>query len=129
MNPTTETICDKARRLAREEDEQYQRGVLKDKQAFLDQFGLTAHYDNEHRYDLCGCKWTCARRYIDQTYALFIEGTLYQGSVGDVLSLGRFLLQLDKQKAEAAARSIQAITNPKPRPSLWRRIRNWVEWP
>jgi len=119
----SETICDKARRLAREEKEQYRQRVLKDKQAFLDQFGLIAHYDDKHQYDLCGYQWTCTRRYIDQVYALFIEGTPYQGSVTNVLSLGKFLLQIDEEKARLA---LNPPAPPIP-PSLWKHFKSWVE--
>lgn len=138
MEPTTETICDKARRLAREEEEERRQKIIKDKQAFLDQFGLSAQSSDEYHYDLCGYEWTCYRRYswdCDSEYVLrLVERTTglrysaaYYPMVTDLLSLGHLVLQIDEEKAEEAARSIQAITNPKPRPSLWRRFKSWVE--
>jgi len=128
MEPTTETICDKARRLAREEDERNRQEIVAQKQAFLDQFGLTAQFENEYQYDLCGYRWTCVYNWYRDAYVLYLvwhtlpEKLAYYTAPTDLISLGRLVIQLDEEKAEAAARSIQAITNPKPRLSWWKKL-------
>jgi hypothetical protein len=125
--PKIESICEKARRLAWEERKQEREETIRAKQAFLNQFGLTAEWHDNHEYGLCGYKWTCTRfdRWGDEPkYCLFLldgQSKCYNyARVTDLLSLGRLVVMLDEEKATA---SIDAyVPEPPPSTPWWQRF-------
>lgn len=115
----TETICEKARRLAWEERKQEREQAVEAKQTFLNQFELAAYWDDEHEYGLCGYRWKCQRQcsWDDESeYRLFLvdgQSERYSYSrVGDLLSLGRLVVALDEEKATASIDAYLSVSAP-----------------
>jgi hypothetical protein len=122
----TETVCEKARRLVREEEIRLSVEKYTQKQAFLSQFGLEAREDG-YVYELCGRKWT---------YLKFMgEGHLYPHSseryrglslstpshgVNDLLSLGQ--VTQDMQNRECLLRCLYPRT-------IWGTIKLMYDYP
>jgi hypothetical protein len=117
--PKTESICEKARRLAWEERKQEREKVMEAKQVFLNQFGLTADWADTREYELCGYRWHCQRQYSwydESEYRLFLvdgQSKCYSYSrVGDLLSLGRLVVGLDEEKATASIDALRRCATP-----------------
>lgn len=132
----SETICDKARRLGKEKlDREVARQAKRDqealakKQAFLDQFGLTAGFgltaelDPKYVYQLCGRLWLCRSLSLGEYYYLSPIPNQYLGwytlsdrCVFDLEDLGRALIEMDQREAELR------VKYP---PTWWNRLKTW----
>ena len=109
-----ESVCDKARRLARKEETLRRQQVEKDKQVFLDQFDLVAYWDDDHEYELCGYKWVCHNSVWPQfepQYALYLKyypSSYYFQKVTSIISLGRLVLLVDTERGKASLDAAKA---------------------
>lgn len=110
----SETVCEKARRLAREEREREQQRALVLKQAFLNQFDLVAQLEDDYVYELCGYQWYCGtniwyQRNPKEYYLSFVNPHSYgYWMVTDLISLGRVVLAADEAKVKANLAAVQA---------------------
>jgi len=120
----TETICEKARRLAWEERKQEREKAMKIKQDFLSSFGLTADEDDDHEYELCGYKWKCKRvNYYDPSSMYWLRlanPSTYDSPVYNLLSLGHVVIALDEEKAKASMDALRRYATPSA--PWWKRV-------